>query len=133
MKPTIFVAMSFHSSFRPVYDLIIKQACEDANVQPWRGDDEFFIDTISQQAIQVMDKCDYFIADLTDFNKNVMFEAGYLYAKNKKGIFISQEDFEHSTMPIYMREYPVYKYDEDPEDFKTLRERITIKLQELTS
>ncbi len=132
----VFIAMPFSPELRVAYDLIIKPACEEActdekSIIPWRGDDEFFSDTISKKAIEQMRTCDCFIADLTSLNLNVIFEIGYLHALNKEGICISHHTYNEESVPIYLKNFPTYHYDEDPEDFEKLKSNLINFLKEI--
>jgi hypothetical protein len=52
---------------------------------------------ISIEILNVINECEVFVADLTYFNFNVLFELGYAIAKNKKILIILNKDVQGSA------------------------------------
>lgn len=85
MKPYCFILMPFGRKsddngktveFDKVYELIIKPAVKEANLEPIRADEEIVGGIIHKPMFERLMLCDYAIADLTTANANVFYELG---------------------------------------------------------
>jgi tetratricopeptide (TPR) repeat protein len=85
MKPYCFILMPFGRKsdesgkaveFDKVYELIIKPAVKEANLEPIRADEEIIGGIIHKPMFERLMLCDYAIADLTTANANVFYELG---------------------------------------------------------
>jgi tetratricopeptide (TPR) repeat protein len=85
MKPFCFVLMPFGTKiddggrpidFDRVYSDIIRPACELADLDPIRADEETAGGFIHKPMFERLMQCDYAVADLTTANPNVFYELG---------------------------------------------------------
>jgi tetratricopeptide (TPR) repeat protein len=85
MKPFCFVLMPFGTKiddssrridFDRIYEKIIRPACERADLDPIRADEEAVGGFIHKPMFERLMLCDYAIADLTTANPNVFYELG---------------------------------------------------------
>jgi len=85
MKPLCFVLMPFGKKvddsgrsidFDRVYEEIIRPACQDAELEPIRADEETDGGFIHKPMFERLMLCDYAVADLTTANPNVFYELG---------------------------------------------------------
>ena len=95
-KKTCFIMMPIaeHTEypighFKRVYDYLIKPACEMADLEPYRADDNKASDMIMVDILQKLVECDMAICDISSRNANVFFELGLRQAFNKKTILIT--------------------------------------------
>ncbi|RUR96431.1 hypothetical protein [Pectobacterium polaris] len=75
--------------FQRVYEYLIKPACIDAGLTPYRADDNKASDMIMLDILQKIVECDMAICDISSRNANVFFELGLRQAFNKKTILIT--------------------------------------------
>ena len=84
-----FVLMPFDESFQDVYQLGIKQACEDVGAYCERVDEQIFEERILDRIFNQIAKADLVIADMTGRNPNVFYEVGYAHALDKPTILLT--------------------------------------------
>lgn len=89
MKPLCFVLMPFGKKpngdgriidFDKVYELLIKPAIQDADLEPLRADEEKTGGIIHKPMFERLILCQYAVADLTTANANVFYELGVRHA-----------------------------------------------------
>lgn len=78
-----FVIMPFNPDFNDTYNLGIKAAAKECNVDARRLDEDFFTTNMVEEIHKRIDDADFIIADMTGRNPNVFYEVGYAEAKNK--------------------------------------------------
>jgi hypothetical protein len=106
-KPFCFVLMPFSESFSDIYELGIKEACNDAGAYCERVDEQIFQERILDRIYNQIAKADIIIADMTGKNPNVFYEVGYAHALGKNTILLTQHsedipfDFKHFPHIIY--------------------------------
>ncbi len=83
-KYFVFVLMPFDEDFDDVYKVGIKPACRDAGAYCERVDEQIFHRSVLQQIYNQISKADLVVADMSDRNANVFYEAGYAHALDKK-------------------------------------------------
>lgn len=123
-----FVAMPFEPELNTVWEELIEPSCkkiEIYKVLPWRADNEAFFEKMIPQMMEKMTQCDLFIADLTGYNLNVMYEVGYLHSQKKNGAFITQD---RGRIPHYLSDYPILEYGSGLNSLNGAREKLTAKL-----
>ncbi len=72
-----FVAMSFSSAMRPMWTDAIKPAIQNAGYTPYRVDEEPHSDNIIFKIMAEIKNSRFVVADITEQNNGVYFEAGY--------------------------------------------------------
>jgi hypothetical protein len=90
-----FVAMSFDSTLRQVYDNAISPAIKATGFEPVRIDDDHKIPsefTINDAILAGIKKAKFIIADFTDHKKGVYFEAGYALGRGLNVIYTCRVD-----------------------------------------
>lgn len=124
-KIKVFVAHSTHGGDDGAVYKKISEHYENSNVLKIidvdNSNEEFVLNKITNN----IDDCDLFVADLTSeilinddnkyslVNSNVMFEVGYAYAKNKKSIYILNEDKNKIILPSLLSNLNVALYGND--------------------
>jgi hypothetical protein len=116
----VFVLMPFAPAFDDVYNLGIKAACTDAGAYCERVDEQIFHESILQRVYNQIAKADIVVADMTDRNPNVFYEAGYAHALGKVVILLTQK-FE--DIPFDLKHYPHIVYSGRISDLKPELER----------
>lgn len=106
-KKFCFVLMPFKKDFKDIYELGIKQACDNAGAYCERVDEQHFEERILDRIYNQISKADIVIADMTGKNPNVFYEVGYAHALGKTTILLTQDvadipfDFLHFPHIIY--------------------------------
>jgi hypothetical protein len=114
-KKYCFTLMPFTEEFDDIYQLGIKQSCEDANAYCERVDEQIFTESILERIYNQISKADIIIADMTNRNPNVFYEVGYAHALGKRTILLTQNsedipfDLKHYPHIIYNRKISVLK------------------------
>ena len=76
-KTQAFVAMSFSPAMKPMWDEAIKPAIHKAGYTPYRVDEEPHSDNIIFKIMAEIKNSRFVVADVTEQNNGVYFEAGY--------------------------------------------------------
>jgi hypothetical protein len=97
-RPFAFVLMPFDKSFNDVYQIAIKDACENAGAYCERVDEQIFEDSILQRIYNQINKADIIIADMSGRNANVFYKLVLLMVY-KNGLFLlpGMQKIFHST------------------------------------
>lgn len=98
-----FCVMPFDSSFDDIYELGIKEACEQAGAYCERVDEQIHHDSVVQRIYNQIAKADVVIADLSGQSANVFYETGYAHALDKPTILITSNEDE---IPYNLKHYP---------------------------
>jgi hypothetical protein len=106
-KPFVFVVMPFSSEFDDVYNLAIKQACDDVGAYCERVDEQMFSDSILARVYNQIAKADVIVAELTSPNPNVYYETGYAHALQKHVVLVTKDA---SQIPFDLAHYPHVVY-----------------------
>ncbi|MFZ1042435.1 MAG: hypothetical protein WCA79_06605 [Anaerolineales bacterium] len=109
-KSFVFVLMPFAKESNDIYKLGIKAACQEAGAYCERVDEQIFIESILDRIYNKIGKADLIIADMTNRNPNVFYEAGYAHALGKKVILLTQHS---DDIPFDMKHYPHIIYAND--------------------
>lgn len=100
--------MPFDEEFDDVYQLGIKQSCEDAGAYCERVDEQIFTESILERVYNQISKADFIVADMTNRNPNVFYEVGYAHALGKKTILLTQNA---DDIPFDLKHYPHIIYN----------------------
>jgi nucleoside 2-deoxyribosyltransferase len=102
-KPFCFVLMPFDSRFDDIYNLGIKETCDQAGAYCERVDEQFYQGTILDRIYNQIAKADFIVADMTGRNPNVFYEVGYAHALGKRTILLMKDA---SDIPFDLKHYP---------------------------
>jgi len=86
-----FVVMQFSSPFNEIYGDVIKKACEDHSLKPFRADEMYGPGIIIKDIADEILRSQLVIADVTPLNQNVYFEVGYAHGVNKPIILLAEK------------------------------------------
>ncbi|MDP2686433.1 MAG: hypothetical protein Q8O62_04375 [Aequorivita sp.] len=111
-----FVLMPFHKSFDDIYQLGIKDSCNEVNAYCERVDEQFFEERMTDRIYNQIAKADLVIADMTGKNPNVFYEVGYAHALNKPTILLTQKS---EDIPFDLKDYPHIIYDGSIQNIKS--------------
>ncbi len=117
-KKLCFVLMPFKETYRQVYDVVLKPTVEGLGYECIRADDIRVQRNIMRDVIELIDRADVMIADLTDSNPNVFYELGISHALARQTVVITQS---MADVPFDLRSYRtiLYKVDfQGAEDLK---------------
>ena len=97
----VFVLMPFKQDLTLVYNSIIKKTIEERlNLICKRGDEIISTSAIMQDIWKNICEARLIIADLTEFNPNVMYELGIAHTLGKETILIYQKNNEEKKFPF---------------------------------
>jgi hypothetical protein len=110
IKPKLFafVLMPFSKEFDDVYQLGIKETCNQIGIYCERVDEQVFQETILERIYNQIIKADLIIADMTNKNPNVFYEVGYAHAIGKDVILLTQDS---KDIPFDLAHYPHIVYE----------------------
>ncbi len=98
-----FIIMPFSEEFDDIYNLGIKQVCEEQGVEASRLDEQLFHEGMLERIYQEIENCDFIIADLSDKNPNVFYELGYAHALGKLCLLITKNTSDIPFDPKHKR------------------------------
>lgn len=107
-KLFVFVLMPFSGEFRDIYEIGIKQACDETGTYCERVDEQMFDESILDRVYNQIGKADVVIADMTGRNPNVFYETGYAHALDKRVILMTQNA---KDIPFDLKHYPHIVYE----------------------
>lgn len=102
-----FVIMPFSEEFDDIYQIGIKETCENEEVKAYRLDEELFSEGMLEKIYKEIENSDFIIADLSNKNANVFYELGFAHAIGKLTILLTQNandipfDLKHKRHIIY--------------------------------
>lgn len=122
-KSFVFVLMPFDSAFNDIYQLGIKETCDNAGAYAERVDEQTYDGTVTQRIYNQIAKADIIVADMTGRNPNVFYEVGYAHALDKRVILLTRcvDD-----IPFDLKDHPHIVYGTS---IQYLREELLKKLQ----
>ena len=106
--PRMFVAMPFAARFDDTFYLGIVPAAHEAKLSCVRMDDGLPRQLVIAAIHTEIQEADYFLADLTDVNPNVVYEFGYAHALRKPVLLLSATPPE--SLPFDLRPWPMIVY-----------------------
>jgi hypothetical protein len=107
-KPFCFVLMPFAETFTDIYNLGIKETCEQAGAYCERVDEQVYQGNILDRVYNQIAKADFIIADMTGRNANVFYEVGYAHAIGKSTILLTQHN---DDIPFDLKHFPHVVYN----------------------
>lgn len=100
--------MPFDEKFDDIYELGIKESCEEVDVYCERVDEQIYDGTILERIYNQISKADLIIADMSGRNPNVFYEVGYAHALNKPTVLLTQDS---KDIPFDLKHYPHIVYE----------------------
>jgi hypothetical protein len=91
VKPRAFVVMQFSAPYNDVYSEVIKQVCDEEEVDVTRIDEEAGPGLIIQDINRTIRESKIIIADISPINANVFYEVGFAHALNKPTILLAEK------------------------------------------
>jgi hypothetical protein len=107
-KPFCFVLMPFAESFVDIYNLGIKDTCEQSGAYCERVDEQVYDENILTRVYNQIAKADFLIADMSNKNPNVFYEVGYAHAIGKSTILLTQNN---DDIPFDLKHFPHVVYN----------------------
>ena len=124
-KRLCFVLMPFKESYRQIYDVVIKPTMEDLDFECVRADDIRVQRNIMRDVIELIDRADVIVADLTGTNPNVFYELGVSHALAKQTVVITQSI---EDVPFDLRPYRTILYTLDFKGAEALKTNLRAAL-----
>ena len=132
-KPRAFVVMQFSSPYNDVYMEVIKQVCDEMNIEVLRVDEAYGPGLIISDITRSILESTFVIADVSPINANVFYEVGYAHGLNKPTILIAEKT---TKLPFDVSPFRTLFYENSiagkPRLEKGLREYIAAVLKERT-
>lgn len=91
VNPRAFVVMQFSAPYNDVYSEVIKQVCDEEEVDVTRIDEEAGPGLIIQDINRTIRESKIIIADISPINANVFYEVGFAHALNKPTILLAEK------------------------------------------
>ncbi len=103
MKPLIQVFFAIPcGKFYETQCKIITRLCDAYNIEPIINEKDLLTESLLDQILDQITKCDYFIADISSGSQNVIFELGYaLKAKHRSKIAILLSNISKCPSDLY--------------------------------
>jgi len=111
----VAVMMPFSPTLDPVYGAI-KNACKGI-IDPVRVDDLYGPDVIVDSILRAIEEAQLVIADVTNQNANVLYEAGLAHGRNRDVVFLTQHS-DH--VPFDLNRIRYIKYESSGQGLKKL-------------
>jgi hypothetical protein len=83
--------MPFDEAWDDLYKVGIKEGCERAGAECTRLDEQIFDEAMLDRIHGQIVAADLIIAEMTDPNRNVYYEAGYAHGRRKRIIFLARD------------------------------------------
>lgn len=134
-KYTLFVMMPFAERLRWVFDDVVVPVGNELGIHVSRLDEDAFVGRITEKMESMIASSDILLADITEFNANVMYELGLAHGmlRKRRTILVGQDV---SKIPFDIHDYVVIDYGTSQSAIRfkdRLRSSITIILNELES
>lgn len=127
----VFIAIEFNEEKDRLYREILKPAVEAAGMVCRRGD-EGFADAVVMDDIQrLISESDIFIAEISDFNPNVMHEIGLAESTHKPIIYICRSGYSDDQIPFNIRHKRRITYRNEAGGGPVLGRQLTQMLQDI--
>jgi hypothetical protein len=122
-SPEAFVAIPF-DGYDDLYERVI--APLDGLAAPVRGDTKRGPGRITEQIEHDIDDADLLIAEVSDLNPNVLFEAGYAMALKKPLVLLAKEGTE---LPFDVHAYRCVRYEPTPEGLEDAARELALEVK----
>ncbi|OZG49807.1 hypothetical protein [Bombiscardovia coagulans] len=124
----VAVMMSFKAEYDDTYETI-KQACSQEGYEAKRVDEFYDPTSIPEQIIELINSSAYVIADISELNANVLFEAGYAAGVQKPTILVTSTS--DTPVPFDIRHIRYFSYLNNKQGRKKLFTSVVYALQSL--
>lgn len=111
-RPKAFIVMQFSSPYNEVYSHVIKDACDEFQIDAIRADEIYGPGIIIKDVIDRITQSQVIIADISPSNPNVYFEVGYALALGKPIILLAQRRTPDAPLPFDLSAFRVLFYDD---------------------
>ena len=115
--------MPFRSHYENVYKFAIEPALMSVGLAPWKANQAISNIDIMCKMCHAIQQSAYSIIDISDWNPNVMFELGLVYALHKRTLLIKQQ---HANVPVDLSGMEVINYSR----FENLGEKVRTFFEE---
>ncbi|QDV53715.1 TIR domain-containing protein [Gimesia fumaroli] len=122
-KPFCFVLMPFSKEFDDVYQIGIKESCDNGGAYCERVDEQIFQEAFIERIYNQISKADFIVADMTGRNPNVFYEVGYAHALGKSTVLLTSNV---EDIPSDLRHLPHIVYNDSLID---LRNKLTRQVE----
>jgi hypothetical protein len=114
----VFVAMPFRPDFQDLYKYAIRPALEDVGFEIWKADEKISNIDVMCKICHGIQECSYVLANISDWNPNVLFEMGLAYGLGKNVVLIKDRK---RNVPVDLKGLEYVDY----ENIDDLRRNIT--------
>jgi hypothetical protein len=111
-KPKAFIVMQFSSPYNEVYSHVIKDVCDEFDIEAVRADEIYGPGIIIKDVIDRIERSQVVVADISPTNPNVYFEVGYALALGKPIILLAQRRSPDAPLPFDLSAFRVLFYDD---------------------
>ena len=105
---SVVIAMPFRGEFQDVYKYAIRPTLEDQGFNAWKADENISNIDIMCKICQAVQESGYILANITDWNPNVVFEIGLAYGLGKNVILVKHRKAE---VPVDLKGLEYIEYD----------------------
>lgn len=112
-QPVVFVSMAYTQEMNRLYSEILKPTIETLGLISLRADEIASVDFISADIRRTVDLCALVIAEISDFNPNVMHEIGLAQSIDKPTIIICRSGYREDQIPSNIRHFRRIMYPND--------------------
>jgi nucleoside 2-deoxyribosyltransferase len=119
----VFVIMPFDKNLTNIFNTIIKDTIKSKGLRCERADDFMTNNAILSDIIGGIRKARFLIADITGYNRNVMYELGVAHALQKEVIMIYQNSTEKEKLPFDISHIRTIQYENDAIDGQKMKGR----------
>ena len=113
----VFIGMPFRPEYENVFEFGVRPGLEDVGLRPWKGNEIISNIDIMCKMCRAIQQSPYAVVNISDWNPNVMFELGLLYAMHKHVLLIKDR---REDVPVDLSGMEYVEYSR----FEPLRERV---------
>jgi chromosome segregation ATPase len=118
----VFVLIPFTQKFNKVYEQVISPACTDLGYEVSKADSTNTSQNILRDIIEGISNADLLIADLTNSNPNVFYEAGVAHGLGTPTILITQSI---DSVPFDLQAYHMIEYSTEFDEIGEFESELT--------
>ncbi|MBX9778399.1 MAG: hypothetical protein K2Y71_28830 [Xanthobacteraceae bacterium] len=127
---TVFVSMAFSSEMTRLYLEILKPAIEALGLRCLRADEIPSVNPITTDIEHALNECAAVVAEISEFNPNVMHEIGLAQAK-KPIVIVCRLGYRDDEIPFNIRHVRRIMYSNDIAGGPDLRRQLQLRLLQL--
>lgn len=128
-QKTIFVSMAFTDEMTRLYHEILKPAIEASGSKCVRADEISSADSIPSDIQNAIGDSDLIVAEITNFNPNVMHEIGLAQSANKPTVLVCRSGYREDQIPSNVRHIRRLMYPNDAGGGPVLRRQLEQTLE----